>query len=151
MRLTQPRTKEELARYFGLRWLVLRAPWDQPPGSERDEYEAQAFHLMVEDDSGNAIGVGRLHRTSASVGQVRYMAVAENRRHEGIGTVVLDKLEQRARQWAMRKVVLNARNGVVEFYRRRGYRMVGAGEVLFGSIEHTRMEKVLDPDGAWSD
>ncbi len=151
MRITEPKTTDELARYFALRWQILRAPWNQPPGSERDDHESRAFHLMVEDDGGTTVGVGRLHRNGASAAQVRYMAVAENVRHQGIGTLILDGLEERARRWAVTRVILNARNDVVEFYRRRGYRMTGAGETLFGTIEHTRMEKALGPDLPGSD
>ncbi|KPK40751.1 MAG: hypothetical protein AMJ69_01105 [Gammaproteobacteria bacterium SG8_47] len=147
----EPRTEREFARYFALRWQVLRAPWNQPPGSERDEYESGAFHIMVEDNSGNTIGVGRLHRKTTSLAQVRYMAIAEAWRNQGIGTLILQQLEQQAHHWSIAKVVLNARTDVVEFYRRRGYQVSGKGETLFGSIAHVTMEKVLSARSSTSD
>ena len=39
MKLRPPETAEEFDAYYNLRWMVLRAPWNQPTGSEKDEYE----------------------------------------------------------------------------------------------------------------
>jgi hypothetical protein len=39
--------------------------------------------------------------------------------------------------------VLNARDNVVEFYRKRGYDVLGDAETLFGVIRHVRMAKLL--------
>ncbi|MEJ2362384.1 MAG: thioesterase, partial [Gammaproteobacteria bacterium] len=35
-----PQTKQEWQAYFDLRWRILRAPWQQARGSERDDLEA---------------------------------------------------------------------------------------------------------------
>ena len=43
-----------------------------------------------------------------------------------------------------RKIVLNARDNAVEFYRKRGYDIIGDAEtLLFGVIRHVRMAKLL--------
>jgi len=34
-----PATPAELEEYFAFRWVLLRAPWGQPRGSERDEHD----------------------------------------------------------------------------------------------------------------
>ena len=39
--------------------------------------------------------------------------------------------------------VLNARDNAVEFYRKRGYGIIGDAETLFGVIRHVRMAKSL--------
>jgi hypothetical protein len=41
------------------------------------------------------------------------------------------------------KIVLNARDNAVEFYRKRGYGIIGDAETLFGVIRHVRMAKLL--------
>jgi hypothetical protein len=57
-----PATESEFEAYYALRWKILREPWNQPPGSEKDEFEGEAVHLAAWDDYGKIIGVGRLHR-----------------------------------------------------------------------------------------
>ena len=51
--LRSPATPDEWQRYYHLRWQILRAPWQQPPGSERDDLEAQAYHLMLLTEQGD--------------------------------------------------------------------------------------------------
>jgi hypothetical protein len=41
------------------------------------------------------------------------------------------------------KIVLNARENVVQSYVRRGYAVTGWAETLFGMIRHRRMGKVF--------
>jgi len=73
------------------------------------------------------------------------MAVAENARGSGYGygSRILDALEADARGTGARKIVLNARDNAVEFYRKRGYDVIGDAETLFGAIRHVRMAKSL--------
>ena len=71
------------------------------------------------------------------------MAVAEHARGCGYGTRILDALETEARGRGARKIVLNARDNAAEFYRKRGYEVIGEAETLFGVIRHARMKKLL--------
>jgi N-acetylglutamate synthase-like GNAT family acetyltransferase len=113
---------------------VLRQP---PPGANREAANAiqrdkSAFHLLLTDPSGEALACGRLHRTALGEAQVRYMAVVENARGSGYGSRILEALEAEARATGARKIVLNARDNAVEFYRKRGYDIIGDAETLFG-------------------
>ncbi len=143
MRLASPQNEDEFARYYDLRWRLLRAPWDQPRGSERDELDADAFHVMVSESGGEPIAVGRLHTLAGDEGQIRYMGVLESWRGMGIGSRVLAALEQQAQDMGLRRIVLDARESAVRFYERHGYGIVGLGHTLFGSIRHFRMAKEL--------
>jgi GNAT superfamily N-acetyltransferase len=141
--LREPTSASDWEKYFDLRWRVLRAPSAQPRGSERDEREADSIHVMICDASRVPLAIGRAHFNSETEAQVRYMAVDPAFTGRGFGGRVLAELERRARDRGASRVVLNARKPAVEFYRKHGYAVLGPGETLFGSIEHSRMEKVL--------
>ena len=74
--LSAPQSEAQWQAYYNLRYQVLRAPWGQAPGSERDELEAGSFHQMVTSADGEVLAVGRLHRLDDGRAQVRYMAVS---------------------------------------------------------------------------
>ena len=131
--------------YFDLRWRILRQPWDQPRGSERDAIDEDGFHLMTRGTDGSTLAVGRLHSVSPEEAQVRYMAVDPAHQGSGLGRRILQGLEDRARSQGIKRIVLNARENAVGFYTRQGYEAIGPGETLFGEIRHTRMSKSLGP------
>jgi len=143
--LAGPRTAQEWESYFDLRWRVLREPWGQPRGTERDDLDAESFHLILRDSAGAVVAVGRLHLNSPSEAQVRYMAVDESHRGRGLGSRILSGLEDRARSQRVTGVVLNARDNTINFYRRHGYSDEGPADILFGEVRHFRMWKDLSP------
>ena len=71
------------------------------------------------------------------------MAVSENVHGRGYGHRILQGLEAEAARRGARKIVLNARDNVTEFYTKHGYAVIGEGETLFGVIRHVRMVKLL--------
>ena len=115
----------------------------QPRGSERDSAEESAFHLLLLDLAGKALACGRLHFNSPDEARVRYVAVDEDVRGRGYGGWILQALEAEAPRGKARKIVLNARENVVQFYVRHGYAVTGQADTLFGVIRHWRMEKPL--------
>jgi predicted GNAT family N-acyltransferase len=138
----QPETAEEFKQYLDLRWRVLRAPWGEPQGSEADELEDQCFHVMAKLDE-KITGVGRLQYNSNSEAQIRYMAV--EKAHEGnqIGRMIVDALEQEARNRNISSIVLDAREPAVGFYEKLGYSIEKKSYLLFDEIQHFRMRKRL--------
>lgn len=141
--LTAPVTDLDWERYYDLRWRVLRKPWSQPRGSERDDLDRQSFHLMLRDHSGAVVAIGRLHLNSPEEAQVRYMAVDESWRGRGLGRRILEGLEQQARAQSLKSIVLNSREEAINFYVKHGYQVEGPAETLFGEIRHVRMRKDL--------
>ena len=146
LELRPPRTPIEWVRYFDLRWRVLRAPWDQPRGSERDDRENDSRHLALWDPAGVPIAVGRTHLISPTEAQVRYMAVDSGSEGRGLGGRILAGLESAASELGASCVVLNARELARPFYERNGYSVVAPAETMFGTIVHWRMEKRLHAD-----
>ena len=143
MKICEPKSDDDFKKYYELRWKVLREPWNQPRGSEKDDMEKESIHLMVCDED-EAVGVSRLHFNSREEAQVRYMAVDERYRGKGIGTMMLAELEKKAREKGASYIILNARENAVDFYRKNGYDVVERTYTLFGSINHFKMRKFLD-------
>ncbi len=143
IQIKYPKTKEEFEEYYNLRWSILREPWNQPKGSERDELEDKSIHIMAVNESGKIIGIGRLHKNRADEGQIRYMAVRKNYRQKGIGKMILEELHREAEKLKLRKIILNARENAVGFYEKHGYKNIGKTHTLFGVIPHYRMEYSL--------
>ena len=142
-RIVTPASKQEFSDYYHLRWQLLRAPWQQPLGSEQDEHEQQAFHRMLVDEHNHVIAVGRLHMVEEHNAQIRYMAVISEYQGKGIGKMLLNELENIALQQNIKKIVLDARAPAVGFYEHHNYRVVNKAHQLFGVIQHYRMEKQL--------
>ncbi len=143
MIVTAPDSDVEYSRYFDLRWRVLRAPWQQPRGSERDELEGDAVHRMIVNQNRHVVAVGRLHQTEPGVGQIRYMAVEPEYQGQGLGKMLLITLESAAPQQEMHTLFLHAREPVVGFYQQQGYRLIEASYILFGTVPHYYMQKQL--------
>lgn len=139
--LASPVSDLDWEGYFDLRWRVLREPWNQPRGSERDELDQGSFHLMLRDQSGAVVAVGRLHVNSPEEAQVRFMAVDESWRGHGLGSRILKRLEEQACKQSIKRIVLNAREEALDFYVRHGYRIEGPANTLFGTIRHFAMRK----------
>jgi predicted GNAT family N-acyltransferase len=142
-RLRIPETDEDFAQYYDLRWRVLRAPWQQPRGSERDELDPDSYHVMICDAEDRVCAVGRIHRDDDHCAQIRYMAVEQGLRHQGLGEQVLAALETKAREWRCERVMLHARRGYKGFYINHGYRPLRPSHTLFNRVQHVLMEKEL--------
>lgn len=126
-----------------LRWEVLRAPWNQPKGSEKDAQDSEAIHTIGVLKSGDVVAAGRLQINSDTEGQIRYMCVAPAFQGQGLGKQVLNFLEFEAQRLGLSKITLNARANAVAFYARAGYGIVGEGPLLFEVIPHKIMTKKI--------
>lgn len=148
MILLHPQTEEEFAAYYDLRYRVLRAPWHQPRGSERDETDAQACHLMALDQTGASTvvaGVGCLVSTNPGEGRIRFMAVEPAYQGRGVGSLLIEELENEARRLGLARVYLQARENALGFYLKMGYVNEGPTNLLFGCIQHYLMSKRFSP------
>lgn len=140
--IKQPEFEDEFAQYYNLRYRLLRQPWGEAEGTEKDEIEDDCFHIIAKTDD-RVIGVGRLQFNSNTEAQIRYMAVETAHEKKGIGNQIVDALENHARNQNMRSVILDAREPAVGFYEKSGYRVIEKSYLLFGSIQHYRMRKEL--------
>lgn len=143
MIVRSPKTSEEFIRYNDLRWRILRAPWNQPRKAIPDELEKDSIPIMVCEIDGIPIGVGRAHFNSAEEAQIRSMAVEIDWRGKGVGSIVLKELEKIVKVKGAKKIILHARDNVVAFYEKHGYKIVKESYTLFGAIPHFLMEKTV--------
>ncbi len=144
-KLIIPKTENQLNKYYHFRWQMLREPWQRPQGSERDEFDEVSHHRMIVDSRGRPIAIGRLYITPQDDGQIRYMAVKGNRQGKGLGSLILVALESLARQEGAKRLVCNAREDAIEFYRGNGFENQGELGDERGPIRHQQMIKALDP------
>ena len=145
--ILKPTTSEEFRKYYNLRYEILRKPWGQPLGSERDEGEETSIHRMIINElTGEALAVGRLQYNSKDEAQIRYMAVSDDFQGQGLGSQIISALEDVARGKGLQRIILSARENALQFYKNNGYEIVKKTHLLFGQIQHWLMEKELTTD-----
>ena len=144
--IKQPETEEEFKHYYHLRWKLLRAPWKQPEGSEIDSIENQCLHLMAINDDKSVIAVARLQSNSDIEAQIRYMAVEKKYERRGIGRQLINAIEHHARSNNHQHIVLDARESAIDFYKSLNYIVIKKSYLLFGEIQHYRMQKTITND-----
>lgn len=125
--LRVPETAEEMDIYYQFRWEMLRKPLRQPPGSERDAWDAMAHHQMVVDEKRNPVAIGRLYINADNEAGIRFLAVHPASQGKGLGTLVAMALESVARQEGVKRVVCSAREDTTGFFAKLGY--VNQGEI----------------------
>lgn len=140
--IKSPETDDEFQQYYSLRFRLLRQPWGEPEGTEKDDMEDECFHVIAKDKD-TVIGVGRLQFNSNTESQIRYMAVDTENERQGIGRCIVKALEQHSADNKRLEVTLHAREPAVGFYEKLGYTIKEKSYLLFGEIQHYRMQKHL--------
>ncbi|GIV44755.1 MAG: hypothetical protein KatS3mg035_1878 [Bacteroidia bacterium] len=141
--IRSPLSQEEWDKYYQLRWEVLRKPWNQPIGSEKDASEDTSFHLMAIDDKKEVLGVCRLQKNTDTEGQIRFMAVTENAQGKGIGKMLINAAEKKAKDLGLTRIILQARENAVPFFKSCKYEIEEKTFLLFNTIQHYLMTKNL--------
>jgi len=142
LKIVEPYTSEEFKKYFNSRWEILRKPWGHEKGSEVDDNENISLHVMaIEGD--DVVGIGRLTYFRNGEGQIRYMGVKDDFRKKNVGKMLLEYLENEARDMGLERIFLNSRDSAYLFYSKMGYKAEGKPFDGFSDIAHTKMVKVL--------
>jgi predicted GNAT family N-acyltransferase len=104
----------------------------------REEFDAVdpvCQHILAVDETGKAIGTGRIDRR----GKIGRMAVLPEWRKHGVGRAILLKSIELARAQGLDRVHLHAQVSALGFYRREGFQE--HGERFFeAGIEHQAMD-----------
>ena len=147
MKIIEPNSSAEFEQYYNLRYEVLRKPWLQPKGSEKDDGDKSSIHRMIIDESnGKAVAVGRLQFNTSEEAQIRYMAVSDNYQLKGYGNLIVKTLEDIALNKGIRNIILQARENALKFYWKNGYEIIEKSYLLFDEIQHWLMVKKITTD-----
>ena len=131
-------SEADMEAAVGIRFRVFVDEQSVPPEIELDEYDVVATHALALQD-GVAIATGRaiVEDGSARIGR---MAVDRQHRRSGVGGLVLQFLEDEAREQGAGEFVLHAQDYVKSFYARHGYEEHG-DTFMEAGILHVEMRK----------
>lgn len=104
-----------------------------PAEIEVDGRDADCLHVMA-TEVGVCVGTARLLPN----GFIGRMCVLKSCRSRGIGTLMLHKLLQLARQQGYAKISLNSQASAIRFYQRNGF-VIDSEEFIEAGIPHRRM------------
>ncbi|HME91965.1 MAG TPA: GNAT family N-acetyltransferase [Myxococcaceae bacterium] len=136
----------ELLQALAIREVVFIEEQHVPEGFERDADDSRAYHVLAME-GGHAIGTGRLVMLSKPPkdetgpwAQISRMAVLSAYRGTGVGALVLQALEEQARQSGAAGIILHAQLTSLDFYKAHEYQPVGAAFQEAG-MPHLEMHK----------
>ncbi len=107
-----------------------------PPEVEWDGHDADCLHVIAETPNRDAIGTGRLQAS----GKIGRMAVLRPWRGTGVGSALLTRLLEAARNGGIDEVFLHAQSQVLCFYERAGFAAEGE-EFKEADIPHRLMRR----------
>ena len=142
-KIKTPKTREDFKAYYALRYKVLHEPWGHPKGTEKDDYEPISDHFMAVDEKGEIVGVAKLYEKEERVGHVSHLAVAPEYQHQGIGRLLMDAVEKRARKRGFTAIGAMARVTATAEFERAGFQVVGIPTPTLGTVHLLWMEKSL--------
>lgn len=149
----QPMIRIELSDWAGAREEAMRirkavfvAEQGVPAELELDEHDPRCVHALARDETGRAVGTGRLLPSEARdgrvVARVGRMAVLKRWRGRGVGTALLARLIEAARERGDTEVALASQTHAEDFYRAHGFVAEG-DEFIDAGIPHRTMRRLL--------
>ncbi|BAJ65064.1 GNAT family N-acetyltransferase [Anaerolinea thermophila] len=143
--IQSPTTRDEFKAYYDLRYRVLREPWGQPRGTEKDDYEPLSQHFMaVREDTREIVGVVKLFEKEPGVGWFSHLAVAPAYQKKGIGKMLVAHVEEEARKRGFCVLGCYARLNTTNYFEKLGYRIAGLPTHYFGTTQVVWMQKDLE-------
>jgi predicted GNAT family N-acyltransferase len=134
-------TVSEMEAAKAIRIRVFVHEQDVPIEEEMDDADGDAVHALALLGS-LPVGTGRLVILSSGEAQIGRMAVDRPHRRAGVGTLIMEFLEQESRRLGLAQAILHAQTYVKDFYGRQGY--VEEGDLFMeAGIEHISMRKRL--------
>ncbi|PIC72246.1 GNAT family N-acetyltransferase [Sporosarcina sp. P26b] len=109
---------------------------------ELDEYDQDAIHFVAYDEADQPIGAGRMRGLVNAHAKAERICILPEHRGKHLGNLIMNALEEHARNKSMKKLLLNAQSYAVPFYEKLGY-VVTSPEFMDADIPHRAMEKDL--------
>lgn len=133
-------TNEQLEDAFKVRRLVFVEEQQVPEEEEIDQYDDECTHFVLYDQE-LPIGAGRF-RNIDGIGKVERICVLSQSRGTGAGKLIMDKIEQYAKQNNYSALKLNAQTQAIPFYDKLGYEIISE-EFMDAGIPHRTMKKYV--------
>lgn len=130
--------QQDSAALRTIREQVFMREQNVPEELEWDGEDEAAFHLLAEDERGNPIGTARM----LPDGHIGRVAVLLTWRRRGVGTNLILRLLQQARDNGQHEVFLDAQLDAIDFYRRLGFIEEGK-TFLDAGILHRHMRHTI--------
>ena len=124
---------------FSVRRKVFVGEQGVPLNLELDDLDETATHFIVYS-SETPVGAGRLRVTVDGIGKVERICILEEYRGKHLGNLIMQTLEEHAKETGMSKIILNAKTHAVPFYEKLGY-VITSPEFMDADIPHRAMEK----------
>ncbi|MDN4073648.1 GNAT family N-acetyltransferase [Fictibacillus terranigra] len=109
---------------------------------EIDAHEDRSAHFVLYDH-GKPIGAGRL-RPIESGGKIERVCILASHRKQGLGELLMNKMEEEAKQSKYPSVTLYAQVHAEDFYKKLGYTTTSTEPFLDAGIWHVAMQKALN-------
>ncbi len=88
-----------------------------PESEERDDADENSSHVLAFSEKRDVVGTGRLEPT----GKIARLAVLREYRGQGVGSAMLIRLVEEARQRGLDQVYLHAQTHALSFYKKFGF------------------------------
>ena len=143
--IKMPTSKDDFKAYYALRYKVLREPSGHPKGTEKDDYEPISEHFSaVDDQTGEIVGVVKLFERTMGVGNFSHLAVATQHQHQGIGKLLLQTVEKRARERGFKTLGTMSRVTATAYFEKQGYKVTEIPALHLGTTHLVWMEKGIN-------
>lgn len=106
-----------------------------PEALEWDGRDADCVQVLALDNHRTPVGTARMQAD----GRIGRMAVLPEWRNKGVGSALLAKLQEIARERGIHEVSLHAQTHAADFYRQHGFQAAGE-EFLEAGIPHLAMK-----------
>lgn len=133
-------TTEDQQHAYLVRRKVFIEEQQVPESLEIDEYENEATHFVLYDED-IPVGAGRL-RFIDGIGKVERICVLPSHRKMNGGKLLMEKIEDYAREKNISKTKLNAQTHAEPFYQKLGYETI-SDVFMDAGIPHVTMIKSL--------
>ena len=140
--IRRPLSKEDFELMYDLRWRVLRKPWNQPRGSEKDNIETESYPFKVTLNE-KIVATARFHKANDKEGHIRYLAVEKDYRKKRIASKLMRYIEGISISLGLTGIILDAWKTAKEFFEKLDYEIIREGPLLFNEIEQFIMKKML--------
>ncbi|OZI13043.1 GNAT family N-acetyltransferase [Bacillaceae bacterium SAS-127] len=140
MKVITAKTEKELQDALHIRKLVFVEEQLVPLDLEIDEYEDSSIHFVLYD-ADKPCGAGRF-RTKDGMGKAERICVLAAARGKGAGQLIMNALEDIAKEQHLPGVILSAQIHAIPFYEKLGYDVISE-KYMDAGIPHKTMKKIF--------